>query len=71
MIIVEVTATVQYTCELSEHDSEKVKEYAEENEVEWTEAVIELYNSGEIYLYRNSTESDFSTNSIDNVYEED
>ena len=69
MFTVEVTATVQYTCTLSEDDSEKVKEYAEENNCEWTEAVFALYNSGEINLYNKSTESDFSTDVIDYVYE--
>lgn len=71
MITVEVTAMVQYTCKLSEEDSEKVKEYAEENECELTEAIDMLYSSDEIDLYHNSTESDFSTESIDFAYEED
>jgi hypothetical protein len=71
MITVEVTAMVQYTCKLSEDESEKVKEYAEENECELTEAVHALYNLGEIDLYGHSTESDFSTESIDFAYEED
>ena len=71
MITVEVTASVQYTCKLSEEESEKVKEYAEENECELTEAVYALYILGEIDLYGHSTESDFSTESIDFAYEED
>ena len=71
MLTVEVTAMVQYTCKLSEYESEKVKEYAEENECELAEAVHALYNLGEIDLYHHSTESDFSTESIDFAYEED
>lgn len=71
MLTVEVTAMVQYTCKLSEDESKKVKEYAEENECELTEAVHALYNLGEIDLYHHSVESDFSTESIDFAYEED
>jgi hypothetical protein len=71
MITVEVTAMVQYTCKLSEEDSEKVKEFARENDIDLDVAVHELYSVNEIDLYRHSTESDFSTESVDFAYEED
>ncbi len=71
MITVETTATVQYTCRLSEHESEKVKEYAKENDCELAEAVFALYSLNEIDLYHHSTESDFCTESVDFAYEED
>ncbi len=71
MLTVEVTATVQYTCKLSEEDSEKVKEFAKENDVDLEVAVYELYSVNEIDLYHHSTESDFSTESVDFAYEED
>lgn len=70
MITVEVTACVLYTCELTEEDEKKVKAFAEENDVELEVAIWELYSVGEINLYKNSVESDFSTESIDEAYEE-
>lgn len=70
MITVEVTASVMYTCELTTEDEEKVKEFAEENDVDLEVAVWELYSVGEINLYKNSVESDFSTERIDQAYEE-
>ena len=70
MITVEVTASVVYTCELTTEDEEKVKAFAEENGVDFAVAVNELYSVGEIDLYKNSVESDFSTETIDNAYEE-
>ena len=70
MIKVEVTAEVLYTCELTIEDEEKVKAFAKENDVGLAVAVHELYSVGEIELYENSTESDFSTERIDGAYEE-
>ncbi len=70
MITVEVTACVLYTCELTTEDEEKVRAFAEENDVELASAVGELYSVGEINLYKNSVESDFSTERIDDAYEE-
>jgi uncharacterized membrane protein len=70
MITVEVTASVMYTCELTEEDSEKVKAYAEANDVTLAYAVDVLYSMGEIHLYKNSVESDFNTETIDGAYEE-
>lgn len=70
MITVEVTASVAYTCELTAEDEEKVKTFAEENDVELASAVWGLYSVGEINLYKNSVESDFSTERVDDAYEE-
>jgi hypothetical protein len=70
MITVETTASVSYTCQLTAKDEEKVRAFAEENDVELADAIWELYWSGEINLYKNSVESDFSTESIDDAYEE-
>ena len=68
-----MTATVNYVCYLNEEDSKKVKRYAEKNDLTLEEAVATLYDKCEIDLYRESTESDFSTESIDAVsaYEDD
>ena len=70
ILTVETTAIVTYTCYLTEEDSEKVINYADENGLELTEAVAELYGNSEINLYHESTESDFSTESIDMVERE-
>lgn len=70
MITVEVTASVMYTCELTSEDEERVKAFAEENDIDLAVAVWELYSVGEINLYKNSVESDFSTERIDDAYEE-
>jgi hypothetical protein len=70
MITVEVTASVSYTCYLTTEGEEKVKAFAEENDVNLASAVGILYSSGEIDLYKNSIESDFNTETIDGAYEE-
>jgi KaiC/GvpD/RAD55 family RecA-like ATPase len=63
-----VTAEVQYCCELSEEDSQKVIKYAKEYNCDYENAVEKLYWSfHDIDLYRTSYESDFSTESIDEV----
>jgi hypothetical protein len=64
-IEVETTATVTYVCNLSEEDTKRVCDYAIEQGLTLREAVAELYAVGKIDLYDNSTESDFSTESID------
>lgn len=71
MIIVEVEATVTYTCYLSEKESKEVKSYAKKNDLTLREAVEELYSQYKIDLYKQSTESDFSTESFNDAYEED
>lgn len=70
MITVEVTASVLYTCELTEEDEAKVKAFAEENDVTLAVATWELYADGQINLYKNSVESDFSTERVEDAYEE-
>lgn len=65
MITVETRATVIYTCWLNEEDSQKVLDFLKENpDYDTTEAVSKLYADGEINLYDDSTESDFSTEEI-------
>ena len=70
MMTVEVTASVLYTCHLTTKDEEKVKAFAEENDVDLEVAVWELYADDEIDLYKHSTESDFATERIESAYEE-
>ena len=67
---VETTATVTYVCCLNEEDTKKVCDYANKNGLTLREAVAELYSNGEIDLYDSSTESDFSTESIDRITKE-
>jgi hypothetical protein len=59
------TATVTYTCEISEEEVQKIINYAEEEEMPLSNAAWNLYQQGEIHLYDNSTESDFSTEDIE------
>lgn len=69
---VEVTALVNYTCFLSTEDEKRVRDYASKNDCSFEEAVMELYSTDMNFnLYKHSTESDFTTKSIDYVDEED
>lgn len=70
-LVVMVEATVTYACRLSEEDEQKVREYIGDTDLSIDDAVMELYDVGKIDLYKNSTESDFSTNYITEVCEED
>jgi hypothetical protein len=74
MIKIRTIATVEYTCWLTENDEQRVRVYAEETEIDIEEAVQELYAKGEIQIYQDSTESDFTTETVellDEYLEED
>ena len=71
MIKVETTAEVVTTCYLTDEDEEKVRAFMEENECDLEDAVRELFWNSELNIYTNSTESDFNTQSIDLVEEEE
>ena len=60
-VSVNVIAEVRYNCILDEEDSLKVTEYMEDEDVSVEEAIEALYNQGEIALYEDSAEFDFST----------
>ena len=64
---VEVEARVLYTCELNETHAEIVREYAEKHKCGLEFAVWHCYCCGEINLYTNSVESDFSTEEVISV----
>lgn len=73
MLKVEVVAKVTYTCNLSYKDEKKVIKYIKDNPDEFEfmtneksilSAVEFLYNNGELDLYDDSVESDFSTEEI-------
>ena len=68
-LIAMVEATVTYACRLSNEDEKKIREYIGDTDLSIDDAVIELYNEGKINLYKNSIESDFSTNDVTEVYE--
>ena len=70
-MIVMTEATVQYACRLSAEDEQKVREFAEQNNSTLEEAVMELYSDCTINLYADSWESDFSTNTILDVEEDE
>lgn len=70
MIKVETTATVVTTCYLTNEDEEKVRAFMKENVCDLEDAVKELFWNNELDIYTHSTESDFSTESIDLVVEE-
>lgn len=72
MLTVEAVGTVYYTCEVSDEEEEKVINYVKNNSDDFDyideetimEAVRELWANGEIELYANSTESEYSTEEI-------
>ena len=70
-LVAMVEATVTYACWLSKEDEQKVEEYIGDTDLSMENAIIELYNEGKINLYKNSTESDFSTNYVTSVERED
>lgn len=71
MIKVETTAEVITTCYLTDEDEEKVRAFMKENKCDLEDAVKELFWNSELDIYTQSTESDFHTESIDLVEEED
>lgn len=70
-LVAMVEATVTYACWLSEEDEQKVRDYIGDTDLSIEDAVWELYCAGKIELYKNSTESDFSTNYIISVDREE
>ena len=68
-MIVRTTATVEYVCYLKDEDAEKVIQYADAEGCTLKEAVTTLYDDGDIDLYYDSNDADFSTESIDSVEE--
>ena len=70
-LVAMVEATVTYACWLSEEDEQKIRDYIADIDLSTADAIMELYYAGKIDLYKNSTESDFSTNYITSIYRED
>lgn len=68
-LVATVEATVTYACYLSEEDSQKVINYIGDTDLSLEDAVHELYSMGDINLYANSEESDFSTDKVTQVEE--
>ncbi len=69
-LVAMVEAIVTYACRLSEEDEQKIREYIGDTDKSIDDAIMELYDTGEIDLYNNFTQSDFSTNYINSVYRE-
>lgn len=70
-LVAMVEATVTYACWLNEEDEQKIRDYIGDTDLSTADAIMELYDAGEIDLYKNSTESDFSTNYITSIDRED
>lgn len=70
MLKVMVVAKVWYSCDIEGEEAEKVKKFAEDNNMKLEDAVWECYSKGDLELYKNSNESDFNTQEIENVEEE-
>lgn len=70
-LVAMVEATVTYACRLSKEDEQKICDYIGDTDLSTADAIMELYYAGEIELYKNSTESDFDTNYITDIYRED
>ena len=71
MIEVETTALVDYHCTLTDKDERKVREYAKEHHTSISEAVHSLFWANEISVYDISVESDFNTQEISTIEEEE
>lgn len=71
MIKVETTAEVITTCYLTDEDEKKVRAFMKENQYDLEDAVKELFWNNELDIYCQSTESDFRTESIDLVMEDE
>lgn len=67
MIELTAIAEVWYSCELTEEDEQKVREFMENESVDVDYAVRELWMRNEIEIYTNSVESDFHTQEIYDV----
>lgn len=69
-LVAMVEATVTYACRLSKEDEQKIRDYIGDTDLSITDAIMELYYANEIDLYKNSTESDFSTDYVTSVDED-
>ncbi len=67
MIELTAIAEVWYSCELTEEDEQKVREFMESEGEDVAYAVRELWMRNEIEIYTNSIESDFRTQEIYDV----
>lgn len=70
-LVAMVEATVTYACWLSEEDEQKIRDYIGDTDLSTADAIRELHYAGKINLYKNSTESDFYTNYVTEIYRED
>lgn len=70
-LVAMVEATVTYACQLSEEDEQKIRDYIGDTDLSTADAIMELYHAGKIDLYKDSAESDFSTEYVTGIYRED
>ncbi len=72
-MVVNTRATVWYICYLDEEQEKLVRDYAKNHDVDLVDAVRELYNdiSIDFPLYKDSSESDFCTEEIISVEDQE
>lgn len=65
MLKVEVKALITYTCDLTQEDEQKVRDYAEDNGCSLNKVIKDLWDDGEIDVYAgHQTESDCETQEV-------
>lgn len=62
---IKAISEVTYTCILSDEDMEKVYDYCKVNNVSEEDAILELFNTAEIDIYEDSTESECETQYVE------
>lgn len=70
-LIVQVDATITYECRMNEEDEQKIRERIGDTDLSTADAIMELYETGKIDLYKNCIPSDFCTDRIIGVYREE
>lgn len=71
MIRAMVDGRVTYACYFDGEREEMIKQYAEENDVDIETAIWSLYQSGNLDIYRDYNESDYSTEGVIDAEEVD
>ena len=69
-MVVYVSGSAVYRCRLTDEDAQKVRQYAEENDTTFEDAVRLLYDRDEINLYYDCEESDYYTEKVEQVFDD-
>lgn len=68
-MVVYISGTSVCRCRLTSEDAQKIRQYAEENNITLEEAVDALYNQDEINLYYDCEESEYDYEKVDQVFD--